>query len=417
MAKKIYLSPSNQSGNKYNGVNTNECDQCNRIADAAYSALKRCGFEAKKAPKGQVMSKSISESNAWGADLHIPIHTNAGSGNGTMCMVYSTAEANMKLAKPIYDVVQSITPGTVDYGIRAYPQLSELCETNAIAVYIEVDFHDNANIAKWIVNNVKMVGEAIAKGVCSAYGVKYKAATTSSSNASNTAKQTTVITYPDRDKVLSVARSYADKKLTGRDICIAKLKLPGVVDWCAYAISAIMKECKFIGKYQGGIYGYASDAAREDHDKYGIWFKKGTKTPEPGDYIMFRYSSFTNPIDKYSASHVGLVEKVDGNIITTLEGNVDGNNANWAETSSYKRKTRYLSSSDVYAFYRPKWVAVKATKTVAASTTSSKKSIETIAKEVIAGKWGNGQDRANKLKAAGYDYTTVQNKVNELLTK
>lgn len=45
----------------------------------------------------------------------------------------------------------------------------------------------------------------------------------------------------------------------------------------------------------------------------------------------------------------------------------------------------------------------------------AKKSIDTIAKEVIDGKWGNGDDRINKLKAAGYDPTAVQKKVNELL--
>lgn len=44
-----------------------------------------------------------------------------------------------------------------------------------------------------------------------------------------------------------------------------------------------------------------------------------------------------------------------------------------------------------------------------------KKTIAELAKEVIAGKWGNGQDRKNRLTAAGYDYTAVQNKVNELL--
>ena len=70
---------------------------------------------------------------------------------------------------------------------------------------------------------------------------------------------------------------------------------------------------------------------------------------------MFRYSDFLDPLDKYSASHVGIVEKVDGDIITTLEGNVDGYSYAWAATSSFKRKTRYLSNPDVYAFYRPYW--------------------------------------------------------------
>ena len=43
------------------------------------------------------------------------------------------------------------------------------------------------------------------------------------------------------------------------------------------------------------------------------------------------------------------------------------------------------------------------------------KSVEEIAQEVIAGKWGNGTDRANRLTAAGYDAKAVQNKVNQLL--
>lgn len=44
-----------------------------------------------------------------------------------------------------------------------------------------------------------------------------------------------------------------------------------------------------------------------------------------------------------------------------------------------------------------------------------KKSIDEIAKEVINGKWGNGEDREKKLKAAGYDYNAVQKRVNELM--
>lgn len=46
---------------------------------------------------------------------------------------------------------------------------------------------------------------------------------------------------------------------------------------------------------------------------------------------------------------------------------------------------------------------------------SNKKSVETVAKEVIAGKWGNGEDRKKRLQDAGYDYGAVQRKVNELM--
>lgn len=48
------------------------------------------------------------------------------------------------------------------------------------------------------------------------------------------------------------------------------------------------------------------------------------------------------------------------------------------------------------------------------SASPAKKSIDEIAREVIRGDWGNGQDRINRLKAAGYDPKKVQDRVNEL---
>lgn len=42
-------------------------------------------------------------------------------------------------------------------------------------------------------------------------------------------------------------------------------------------------------------------------------------------------------------------------------------------------------------------------------------SIEQIAREVIAGKWGNGEERKRRLMGAGYDYYVVQAEVGRLL--
>ena len=47
--------------------------------------------------------------------------------------------------------------------------------------------------------------------------------------------------------------------------------------------------------------------------------------------------------------------------------------------------------------------------------TPKKKSITEIAKEVIAGKWGNGAVRKKKLKDAGYNYSVIQKIVNKML--
>ena len=50
-----------------------------------------------------------------------------------------------------------------------------------------------------------------------------------------------------------------------------------------------------------------------------------------------------------------------------------------------------------------------------AKPTPEKKTVEQLAKEVIRGDWGNGVERKERLTAAGYDYSEVQRKVNQLI--
>jgi len=49
------------------------------------------------------------------------------------------------------------------------------------------------------------------------------------------------------------------------------------------------------------------------------------------------------------------------------------------------------------------------------ATTPTKKSVAEIAKEVVNGNWGNGDERKKKLEAAGYNYSEVQKEVNKLI--
>ena len=171
--KKIYLSPSSQPHNLYSWGGTNEQVQCNRIAEFAEVALKRCGFEVISSPEGLSNSDKVKESNDWGADLHIPIHTNAGGGHGTLVMVHSDAKANLAAAKPVYDELKAITLSGYGYGVKIIPSFEEIRCTKAICVYCECEFHDNAETAKWIIRNVKKCGEAICRGVCAYSGVDY----------------------------------------------------------------------------------------------------------------------------------------------------------------------------------------------------------------------------------------------------
>ena len=49
------------------------------------------------------------------------------------------------------------------------------------------------------------------------------------------------------------------------------------------------------------------------------------------------------------------------------------------------------------------------------SKRSSGKSVDTLVREVIQGKWGNGAERKKRLELAGYDYTAIQKKVNKMV--
>ena len=177
----------------------------------------------------------------------------------------------------------------------------------------------------------------------------------------------------DKEKFLDKAWTYLS--CNGDYVCNKKLHLGYITHWCAYAVSAIMKDCGFIGTYIKEVEGGAGSIPRGSDGKYGKWFKKSVNMPpQRGDLFFLRYADYPKE-DKYFCDHVGIVEEVNGNIITTLEGNVDATNSNrWAETSIFKRKYRKLNdeyNDVVYAFYRPNWQAE-----TKSTTTSTKKQVE-----------------------------------------
>lgn len=175
MAKKIYISPSDQDANKYAVGNTNEMVQCQRISTALVKALKQCGFEAMD-NQTDSMEDRVYESNRWGADLHIPVHTNAFNGEvmGTRLMCLEFGGEGHKACKAIMETLAPITPGTSD-SITERPGLYEVRCAKAYTVYVEVAFHDNETEARWIIDHVEDIAEAICKGVCNYYGYKYVA--------------------------------------------------------------------------------------------------------------------------------------------------------------------------------------------------------------------------------------------------
>lgn len=89
----------------------------------------------------------------------------------------------------------------------------------------------------------------------------------------------------------------------------------------------------------------------------------------------------------------------------------------WADSKSQKGAFSVLANAKKCASSNKGYSVFdeNGKKVYPADASSTKKSVDTIASEVIRGDWGNGDERKKKLTAAGYDYSAVQKKVNELL--
>lgn len=130
------------------------------------------------------------------------------------------------------------------------------------------------------------------------------------------------------------------------------------------------------------------------------WFEKRgqiVKEPQAGDIVFFKYST-----NNRRTNHVGLVVSAHGNVINTIEGNTSINSND--NGGKVMQRNRY---NNIVAYARPKYGGTL--------TNVTKKSIEEIAAEVIAGKWGSGNDRRQRLSNAGYDYKQIQDLVNKIL--
>ena len=122
----------------------------------------------------------------------------------------------------------------------------------------------------------------------------------------------------------------------------------------------------------------------------------------PGDWMYSRMgdlaSKVTAKLGGSSASNPGTA---GGNVLYRVQTGAFSNKAN-ADAMAPKLKA---AGFDTYI----------TTKSGTAVSSTAKKSVDELAREVIQGLWGNGQDRKNRLQAAGYDYNAVQKRVNELL--
>ena len=132
--------------------------------------------------------------------------------------------------------------------------------------------------------------------------------------------------------------------------------------------------------------------------KAGTWSESDTRTPKPGDVIFYDWDDSGKGDNKGWSDHVGIVEKVAWGKITVIEGNY---------SNAVKRRNLAVGGKYIRGYGVPSYDKENAAKGL--------KTASEIAKEVIAGKWGNGNQRKEQLEKAGYNFKEVQAKVNALL--
>ena len=164
-------------------------------------------------------------------------------------------------------------------------------------------------------------------------------------------------------------------------------------EWCATFVSAVSIKLGYTDIIPTEC---GCPQMIEHFKKLGCWIENENIVPKTGYIILYDWQDNGVGDNKGRADHIGIVEKVSGNTITVIEGNYK---------QAVSRRTIKVNAKYIRGYGSPKYDAEP----------TATKSVEAIAKEVIAGKWGNGATRKDKLTKAGYNYAEIQAMVNKLL--
>lgn len=169
------------------------------------------------------------------------------------------------------------------------------------------------------------------------------------------------------------------------------------------------------------------DICKRNGKKKLLWFGDKNKTlnytPKSDEMVLTVHRWFANKScpGNWLYSRLGDLAK---QVTAQLGGGSGGNAASglyrvrksWSDAKSQKGAFKSLENAKKCAASNPGYSVFDANgKAVSGNAALSSKTVDEIAKEVIQGKWGNGTDRKNRLTKAGYNYSAVQKRVNELL--
>lgn len=171
--------------------------------------------------------------------------------------------------------------------------------------------------------------------------------------------------------------------------------------WCACTWSAIAIKLGYTAIMPVEIScNYLIQAAK----RMGCWVENDGYTPQPGDAILYDWQDNGSGDNIGTPDHIGTVVEVNKNTgyMVVVEGNY---------SNAVKKRTIALDGRYIRGFITPRYTD----NTLDNVPQVGGKSIETVAREVIAGTWGNGEYRKERLAAAGYNVAEVQAMVNLIL--
>ncbi len=182
----VYLSPENiekpyaiYDPNDPVKKHYNEHEQMTIVANKVKAILEKKGVVvhvAKKevSIKDENYNRAIEAKNL-GADCYVALHTNAaatpntnGKAQGTICFYNGNNKGAKELSQFIYNNLSALTP-TKDGGslndINVPKPFQEIKRPTMANVLCEIQFHDYAPYATWIVNNTDKIAAAVADGI------------------------------------------------------------------------------------------------------------------------------------------------------------------------------------------------------------------------------------------------------------
>lgn len=186
--KKVFIGVGH--GGKDPGACANgfrEADLNLAIALSCRDELKRHGAEvgmSRTTDADDPLTERIKECNAFGPDLAVEIHNNAGGGDGAEVYHHYKGGVSKTLAKHILDEIVAIGQNSRGLKVKLNEQGKDwfgwIRQTNAPAVIVECAFVDNKKDVAIIdtAAEQKAMGVAIAKGILKELGVKWVKPTT-----------------------------------------------------------------------------------------------------------------------------------------------------------------------------------------------------------------------------------------------